>query len=370
MIWSSIMETSWAELRRSFDWIRDMEGVPQDPRHHAEGDVAVHTRMVVEALKNLSEFRDLGRREQELLCMSALLHDVEKRSTTRVETDGHITARGHARKGALTARRLLFASGKVSFREREQVAALVKYHGLPVWLMEKRDARRRLLRAAATVDTRQLGLLARADLLGRRCADQEELLDRLDLFEMYCRENGCWGQPGAFASPLGRYHFLQEGGESRDYAPYEGDVFPVILLSGLPGMGKDTLIRERFADWAVVSLDALRRRHKVRPGDKKGHGRVIQQAQEQARVFLRDRQPFVWNATNLTASLRAKLIQQFQTYGAKTRIVYVEASYQTWLRRNKERTFSLPRKVLFRMLERWEVPEVWEAPGVEYAIAE
>jgi predicted kinase len=118
----------------------------------------------------------------------------------------------------------------------------------------------------------------------------------------------------------------------------------------------------------LVSLDALRRRHRVRPGDKKGHGRVIQEAQEQARVFLRSRTPFVWNATNLTVNLRAKLIQQFQAYGAKTRIVYVETNYRTWLRRNEERTFSLPQKVLFRMLDRWEVPEVWEAPEVEYVI--
>lgn len=368
MNWSSLTTTSWEELRQACDWIREMEGVPQDPRHHAEGDVAVHTRMVLEALKGLDRFRGLDRRSQEVLCAAALLHDVEKRSTTRVEGDGRITARGHARKGALTARRLLFVSGEVSFREREEIAALVKYHGLPVWLLEKRDPLRRLLRAATSVDTRRLGLLVRADLLGRHCADQEALLDRLALYEVYCREQDCWGKPPAFASDLGRYHFLQEGGKNQAYAPYEGDVFPVILLSGLPGMGKDTLIRQRFSDWGRVSLDALRRRHQVRPGDKKGHGRVIQEAQEQARVFLRSREPFVWNATNLTASLRAKLIQQFQAYGAKTRIVYLETNYQEWLRRNQERNFSLPRKVLFRMLDRWEVPEVWEAPEVEYVI--
>jgi putative nucleotidyltransferase with HDIG domain len=368
MSWKAIHTKSWEELWQTFAWIQDMEGVPQDPEHHAEGDVAIHTKMVWEALQNLSSYQALDSKDQQTLCAAALLHDVEKRSTTRTDAAGRITARGHARKGARTARRLIFRGGEIPFQEREQIAGLVKYHGLPVWLLEKRDAPHRLFRVAASVNTRWLGMLVRADLLGRICADQSELLDRLDLFEEYCRENDCWGNPKAFASSFGQYHYLQGGGDDPNYAPYEADSFPVIMLSGLPGMGKDTLIRERFGAWPLVSLDTLRRNHRVRPGDKKGHGRVIQEAQELASQYLRSKTPFVWNATNLTATLRAKLVDRFQTYGAKTRIVYVETNYREWIRRNREREHSLPEKVLFRMLERWEVPEVWEAPEVEYIV--
>lgn len=32
----------------TIDWVDRMRGCPQDPVHHAEGDVFVHTRLVLE----------------------------------------------------------------------------------------------------------------------------------------------------------------------------------------------------------------------------------------------------------------------------------------------------------------------------------
>src|SRR4051812_18657809 len=92
----------WKDLRSSYSWVRDMEGVPQDPRHHAEGDVATHTQMVLEALAALPEYAALNPHIRELIWMAALLHDVEKRSTTFMEEGGAIVSPGHAKKGALS----------------------------------------------------------------------------------------------------------------------------------------------------------------------------------------------------------------------------------------------------------------------------
>ncbi len=62
-----------------------MHHTPQDPEHHGEGDVGVHTEMVLNALVTLPEFQHLlnsrkfyGRRRY---CMML------KRSTTVQETD-------------------------------------------------------------------------------------------------------------------------------------------------------------------------------------------------------------------------------------------------------------------------------------------
>ena len=49
MNWKLIEDKSWCSLEQQFEWVREMNVVPQDTRHHAEGSVAEHTRMVLEA---------------------------------------------------------------------------------------------------------------------------------------------------------------------------------------------------------------------------------------------------------------------------------------------------------------------------------
>ena len=49
MKWSITNNKSWNSLEREFSWVADMHGVMQDTVHHAEGDVAIHTRMVLES---------------------------------------------------------------------------------------------------------------------------------------------------------------------------------------------------------------------------------------------------------------------------------------------------------------------------------
>ena len=54
MNWKLIEDKSWCSLEQQFEWVREMNVVPQDTRYHAEGSVAEHTRMVLEALQQSS----------------------------------------------------------------------------------------------------------------------------------------------------------------------------------------------------------------------------------------------------------------------------------------------------------------------------
>jgi hypothetical protein len=92
----------WDELQ-AFDWIRDLARCPQDPVHHAEGDVAIHTRMVLEVLRDLPAWQDLPEEERRAVYVASLMHDIAKPATTR-EEGGRITAKGHSRAGELMAR--------------------------------------------------------------------------------------------------------------------------------------------------------------------------------------------------------------------------------------------------------------------------
>jgi hypothetical protein len=90
-MWTLSKNKSWDELQK-FAWVRDMHGVPQSPVHHAEGDVAVHTQMVLAELMKLPEYSELSEQQKEILWAAALMHDVEKRSTTFTDEQGNIVS--------------------------------------------------------------------------------------------------------------------------------------------------------------------------------------------------------------------------------------------------------------------------------------
>jgi predicted kinase len=366
-MWTLTEHKNWSDLRK-FSWVADMHGVPQSPVHHAEGDVAVHTQMVLQKLEQLPEYRLLPAQQQEILWTSALMHDIEKRSTTFVDEDGHIVSPGHAKKGALTARQILYRDFAVPFAIREAIVGLVRYHGLPLWVFEKPDPVKALLKASLEVDTQLLVLLAKADVLGRICSDQKELLYKIELFKELCIEQNCWGREKEFPGSLSRFLFFRKEEQSPDYVPYDTTRSEAIILSGIAGSGKDHYVRKHFPDHPVISLDDLRRKLKIKHNDSKGNGRIIQEAKEQAKDYLRSGKAFVWNATNITAQMREQLVDLFAVYEPKIRIVYLEVPYKTLIAQNKNRDFPIPTMAVERMIDKLEVPKAWEAHEVEYIV--
>jgi predicted kinase len=358
----------WERIQAQFDWIQAMADVPQDPAYHAEGDVLIHTRMVAESLVALDEWRALPPEEREVLFAAALLHDVAKPACTVVEPDGKISSRRHARKGELLAREILWLGNDLEasapFALRERIAKLVRYHGLPLWFLEKSAPERAVIEASQTTRLDRLALLAEVDVRGRVCADQQELLERVAFFRAFAQEQQCCGGPRAFPSAHSRFQYFRSEGRDPDYAAYDDTRFEVVLMSGLPGAGKDRWIREHLSDWPVISLDRLRRDLKIAPEEQQGL--VVQAAKEQARELMRKQQSFVWNATNVTRLLRSQLIDFFATYHARVRIVYVEAPFDEIIRRNAARPAHVPEVVIYHLLRKLEVPDLTEAHAVEW----
>lgn len=368
MIWLLTQNKEWTTLEKQFSWVADMQFVPQHELYHAEGDVATHTRLVLEQLTGLADYNTLSLQDKEILWAAALLHDVEKRSTSVDEGNGEISSHGHARRGEYTVRTILYKDIPAPFVIREQIASLVRYHGLPLWLMEKPDPARKLSEASLRLNTWHLKLLSEADARGRICHDLDSLLQSLELFELYCKEQQCWGKPKEFATPNARFHYFHTPDSYVDYVPFDQFKCTVTLLSGLPGMGKDHYIKSLGKDVKVVSLDDIRRKHKIDPTDKSGNGWVIQTAKEEARSYLRKGEDFIWNATNITRQMRSQLIDLFTDYGAKIKIVYIEKPYELWRKQNASREYQLPENVLDKMLGKLEIPQLTEAHEVHYIV--
>ncbi|MDX6305446.1 MAG: hypothetical protein QOI77_2415 [Blastocatellia bacterium] len=156
-------------LDQLFPEIKALIDVPQDPEWHPEGDVFVHTRLVVDRARELID--DLPYPKQVTVMLAALAHDFGKPGTTEF-IDGRLRSRGHEEGGVaptLSFLEKLNLHTLDGYNVREQVLALVRDHLKPGEFFKKREevsdgAFRRLARRC------ELDLLyrvAKADSLGR-----------------------------------------------------------------------------------------------------------------------------------------------------------------------------------------------------------
>ncbi|MEM9188243.1 MAG: AAA family ATPase [Myxococcota bacterium] len=350
----------WRGLDERYEWIRAMRGVPQDPVWHAEGDVWIHSMLVCEALAASEGFRKLDKRRRRVCWLGALFHDIAKPYSTQ-EEEGRIRSRYHSPRGALDARRILFRAG-LDRASREEVAGIVRHHQLPFHALGEESGERRTSAASMRCRIADLVLVAEADMRGRSCPDQSEKLEQLEMFSEFADELQCLNGPRPFPSDHTRFLYFRG---KRPPAPeaFDDSRSTVRLLSGLPGAGKSSWRRTNHPDLPVVCLDDLRRELDVDPTDNQG--RVRQAAKERARTFLRTHQDFVWDATNLDADRRRKLVDLFVDYRARVQIVSVETSYPTLLRDNRARPSPVPDAAIEGMLRRWTAPDATEAHRVE-----
>jgi len=350
-----------------------MRQTPQPVKYHGEGDVFTHTMMVYEALLSLPEYQSLNERQRHILNIASLLHDVGKIATT-IFSAGELESPHHAPRGSHMARELLWKDyGLCGDRElkqvREAICLLIRFHSFPPHAIDDGGALR-LHRISSNgllvpdFSLRMLCILAKADMLGRRCEDQGLMLDQIALCEELAREEDCLDGPFNFPSPVTRRAFLSGQQVWKRQEVFDETWGEVILMSGLPGTGKDTWINKNCAGLPVISLDEIRSEMNVAPTEEQGY--VASICRERAKEFLRNHQPFVWNATNITAQMRESLVGLFETYHAHVRIIYLETDWQQQLQRNASREDAVPVIAIESMLGKLVPPEPFEARTVEW----
>lgn len=168
-----------ARLLGEFGEIAAMIDCPQDERWHPEGDVWVHTLMVVDEaalLRNDSDDSDDSKDNKDsdddpALMFGALCHDMGKPATTVQGDDGRWRSPSHAVAGDQVAQRFLERM-RASTHLVRKVRALTREHLAPAAFYEQdssdrawRRLARRMARSGTSLEL--LSRVARADHLGR-----------------------------------------------------------------------------------------------------------------------------------------------------------------------------------------------------------
>ena len=171
-------------IDKLFPELKALVGCPQEPEWHPEGDVWVHTLMVIdEARKRID---DLERPQQIAVMLGAVCHDLGKPATTAF-VDGRIRSIDHEQAGVAPATALLDRLNIHTiggFDVRTQVLGITAHHLKPgMFVMSKTPvsdgAFRRL---AQKVDLELLARVAKADCMGRGggfdCSPHDWFLER------------------------------------------------------------------------------------------------------------------------------------------------------------------------------------------------
>jgi tRNA nucleotidyltransferase (CCA-adding enzyme) len=172
-----VVQTLWPELEA-------LVGCPQEPEWHPEGDVWVHTLMVVDEARRRID--DLDRGRASAIMLGAICHDLGKPATTAV-IDGRIRSPGHEEGGVAPATVFLDRLNIYTldgYDTRRTVLGLVAHHLKPGAFKKSvtpvtDGAFRRL---ALKVDLELLARLASADCHGRTgtfdCSAMDWFLER------------------------------------------------------------------------------------------------------------------------------------------------------------------------------------------------
>ena len=343
--------------------IKTMQECKQSEEFHKEGDVWQHTKLTMEHLRLFATFKEASSANQSILLMSALLHDVGKTLTSKAGPEG-ITSKGHSVSGARLVRESIIqwnSQGLTSipFLIREQICNMVLLHMIPGYAMDKEDPLYSIFASSQVVNNNFLATLAMSDLKGRICENEwSKPSDMIQLFSLFCEENECFETPKKFPSDRCRFRYFFERKGHPDYDYFEPVSGQVIVMSGLQAAGKDHIIKTKYPNWNVISLDQTRTDMGMVFGDNEGQ--VSNSAKEACRMIMRDKQNFIFNATNLIKDIRSKWIRLFRQYHYQITIHYVERPLSVIIEANKKRENKVPEGIILEKVSRMDIPTAME----------
>jgi predicted kinase len=377
----------WGE---TFDLLKEFKNTPQDKEWHAEGDVHIHTDMVLEETYLIieNEAKHLSNENKIALILAALLHDISKPSTTKErEIFGKIrvVAPKHEEFGV----NYLFYRLNNIVRDQklfETVINLVGYHQVPKMLVIKDATQEKYFNLARKCSLELMYYLELADMRGRTCVDKEEQIEYLEFFKSYSEDYGLWNtepyikEKDFIFNELNNYSentkmfvfkefcrqfenkniFTPEEEISRSFQ-YRDNYSHLALLCGVSGSGKSTLIEKEYSNHFLISLDNIREQHLGSRINHSQERKVLDIAKTILKEKLAKKEDVIWDATNYRRDFRKVPLTFGFNYSAFNEIILLNKTKSEIINQNKNRQNSVPDFVIDKQIEKFEVPNIEEA---------
>ena len=372
-----------------FPLLSEFKTTIQDPGWHAEGDVHIHTDMVLSELYHIFDNKEFepSPQNRQTLILAALLHDIAKPFTTYTcEETGRVKASKHefAGRNLLIYPLLELDLDPVAYID---ILNLVGLHQKPKLLVIQEKPNYEYLALNREIGYELIYWLEVADIRGRISEDLEEQLMYLDEFKKISSEllanpytyalsektRSSRGNVG-YKESVGRY-LLNTGQVASMEDAYwklydKSRAFPsVVILCGPSGSGKSSHVAEQYGPWDLISVDSIRKEiSKETSNSKLISGRVQHTSTERLRVLLAKNARIVFDATNLTKARRDKIIDICKAYGALVLLTVVLTPRSILEAQNQNRTEAIPAEGIQSQIDSFQFPSVSESHIVSYRI--
>lgn len=380
---------------KDFPLLLELEKTEQDPEWHAEGNVFIHTNMVIDELYKIFEEHQLTIDEKYILLMSVIFHDIAKPLVSKwKEVLGvqRLTAKGHEYEG-MSYLFYRFLELDIDKKEAQQILDLVGYHQMPKLLVVKEGYTEWDFKLLTQINSGKLFyLLELADMRGRTTTDYESQLEYMEMFKLYCEDYNCFDSVSHIDKEL-RNLFVNTFNETSESAIsflvgktkkrlYDKDIVdPVVsyqkyfeqkdnhgtlfLMCGISGSGKSTTVNKLQDEYdvsTVIELDKLRESHVIKKNNRREvDGRVRQEAKELLKRALSKKENVIFDACNQRKDFRTQICDLAEEYFAKTVLVFVETPVSTCIKNDRDRSVrTVGENVIYSQMKTFQFPEWFE----------
>ena len=380
-------------LSAYFPLLLEFERTPQDNQWHAEGNVEIHTDMVLQQTYRLfdNEAHHLTGCQQRILILSALLHDIAKPLTTRekeINGEWRIVAPKHEEVGAAyLATRLIQLP--LNHSDILTVTGLVGWHQQPKLLVVRDKDYADYFALSRNADLELLYWLELADMRGRTCADLAQQIDLLEQYKLFAQDFGLWSQTmncqrhlvelqvkndksqQCYLDNVATYQLVHDEIKTAPQAIAKNysagkNYSHLYVTCGVSGSGKSSWIAANLPDFEVISLDDIRGEISGKSDCQKHRGQVLQLAKQRLKFALANKINVVWDATNIRYDFRKIICDLGINYGALVTMVIFQVEEKTLRRNNANRQRNVDDQVIDSQLDKLQWPWPTEAHRTLY----
>lgn len=124
-----LIDTEWID---NYPELKSIVNLEQEPAHHPEGTVDIHSALTMEAAADIADREGLEGDDKAVLMISALTHDFGKATTTDKDETGKIISHGHHIEGVPLVEKFL---KRLNIKKDiiKQVLPLVEHHMDHIW---------------------------------------------------------------------------------------------------------------------------------------------------------------------------------------------------------------------------------------------